>query len=160
LLFISLGNIITAPFNEEISQKVEHIITEGTVKYEVGFWKDAFISIKSEVQKILFYLSFLFLIFLLNFIPVAGNTLSFILGTVFSFYFNAFDFLDYPMTRKMLKFRQKLKITNSEKYITFGFGAAAFILMFLPIVNVFLKPVLVTAGTSLYYNKYYILNNN
>jgi CysZ protein len=102
-----------------------------------------------------FYLFFLFLIFLLNFIPLAGSAISAVLGTVFSFFYNALDYLDYPMTRKKMKFRQKLKVTRSGKLVTYGFGAAAFLMMFLPVVNVFMKPILVVAGTSLYYEKDY-----
>jgi CysZ protein len=155
LLFITLGNLITAPFNEEISQRVEEIVTGGTVGHKMGFWEDAFISIKGEAQKLAFYLFFLFWIFLLNFIPAIGSFFSMILGTVFSFFYNALDFLDYPMTRKKMKFRQKLKVTRSGRLLTYGFGCVAFLLMFLPIVNVFMKPILVVAGTSLYYEKDY-----
>jgi len=155
LLFTILGNLITAPFNEEISQRVEEIVTGGTVGHKMGFLEDAFISIKGEAQKLAFYLFFLFWIFLLNFIPAIGSVFSMVIGTIFSFFYNSLDFLDYPMTRKKMKFRQKLKVTRSGKMITYGFGCTAFLLMFLPIVNVFMKPILVVAGTSLYYEKDY-----
>ena len=65
------------------------------------------------------------------------------------------DFLDYPMTRKKMRFRDKLKVTRKGKFITYGFGLTAFLLMFLPVVNVFMKPILVAAGTSLFYEKGY-----
>jgi CysZ protein len=93
------------------------------------------------------------LILLLNLIPLIGNVTSAIIGMVFSFFYNALDFLDYPMTRKKMKFRQKLRVTRSGRLLTYGFGCSAFLLMFLPIVNVFMKPILVVAGTSLYYEK-------
>ncbi len=155
LLFVILGGLITAPFNEEISQRVEEIVTNGAVGHKMGFWEDAYTSIKGELEKIVFYLVILFLIFLLNFVPVIGNVFSFVIGTIFSFFYNALDFLDMPMTRKKMKFKQKLNVTRSGKLLTYGFGAAAFLLMFLPIINVFMKPILVVAGTSLYYEKGY-----
>lgn len=155
LLFTILGNLVTAPFNEEISQRVEEIVAKDSASHKMGFWEDAYISIKGEAEKLLFYLFFLFLILLLNLIPVIGNVASAIIGTVFSFFYNALDFLDYPMTRKKMKFRQKLRVTRSGKLLTYGFGCTAFLLMFLPIVNVFMKPILVAAGTSLYYEKDY-----
>jgi CysZ protein len=155
LLFITLGNLVTAPFNEEISQRVEEIVTRGGVGHKMGFWEDAYVSIIGELEKIVFYLSILFVIFLLNFIPVIGNVTSAIIGTVFSFFYNALDFLDFPMTRKKMRFKDKLKVTRSGKLLTYGFGAAAFLMMFLPVVNVFMKPILVVAGTSLYYEKDY-----
>lgn len=154
LVFTILGNLITAPFNEEISQRVEEIVAKESL-HKMGFWEDAYISIKGEAEKLVFYLFFLFLIFLLNFIPVIGNIFSAVIGTIFSFYYNALDFLDYPMTRKKMRFKQKLKVTRSGKLLTYGFGCAAFLMMFLPVVNVFMKPILVVAGTSLYYEKGY-----
>ena len=155
LLFTILGNIITAPFNEEISQRVEEIVTNGRVVSKMGFWEDAYISIKGEVQKLLFYLVILLLIFSLNLIPIAGSVLSTIIGIIFSCFYNALDFLDFPMTRKKMRFRDKLKVTRQGKLVTYGFGLTAFLLMFLPVVNVFMKPILVAAGTSLFYEKGY-----
>lgn len=154
LLFTILGNIVTAPFNEEISQRVEEIVT-GRKEHEMGFWEDAYISIKGEVQKLLFYFSILFFIFLLNLVPVIGSVVSTVLGFIFSCFYNALDFLDYPMTRKKMRFRDKLKITRKGKLVTYGFGVTAFLMMFLPVVNVFMKPILVAAGTSLFYEKGY-----
>lgn len=154
-LFIILGGIITAPFNENISQIVEEKITGEKIITGIGFWKDTYLSIKGEVQKLFFYFSVLLVIFLLNFIPFIGNIVSAVLGIIFSFYFNALDFLDYPMQRKLMPFRKKLITTQRGGMLTYGFGAIAFLMMFLPIINVFMKPILVVAGTSLYYEKGY-----
>lgn len=155
LLFITIGNLVTAPFNEEISQRVEEIVTGGGVGHKMGFWEDAVTSIKGEAQKIAFYLSILLFIFAMNIIPVVGSVVSTIVGTVFSFFYNALDFLDFPMTRRKMRFRHKLKVVKEGGLITYGFGCAAFLMMFLPIVNVFMKPILVVAGTSLYYERGY-----
>lgn len=155
LLFTILGNLITAPFNEEISQRVEEIVSGDGVVHKMGFWEDAYISIKGEMQKLIFYIAILIFIFSLNLIPIAGTVLSTIIGIIFSCFYNALDFLDYPMTRKKMRFRDKLKITSKGKFITYGFGFTSFLLMFLPIVNVFMKPILVAAGTSLFYEKGY-----
>lgn len=154
-LFTILGGLITAPFNENISQYIEEKITNEKVITGIGFWKDTYLSIRGELQKLGFYFSILFVIFLLNFIPFVGNGVSVTLGAIFSCYFNALDFLDYPMQRKLMSFRQKLKVTQGGGMLTYGFGAIAFLMMFLPIINVFMKPILVVAGTSLYNEKNY-----
>jgi len=59
------------------------------------------------------------------------------------------------MQRKLMTFRQKLRVTQKGGMLTSGFGAIAFLMMFLPIVNVFMKPILVVAGTRLYWEKEY-----
>ena len=114
-------------------------------------------SIAAELKKIAFYLSFIIPLFLINFIPMIGSVISFVFGTGFSFFFNALDFMDYPLTRRMAGFREKLKVVNSKKMLSYGFGAMAFILTFIPVINVLVNPLLVVSGTSLFYkNKYNI----
>jgi CysZ protein len=152
-LFTILGGLITAPFNENISQVVEEEITNEKIITGTGFGKDTYLSIRGELQKLIFYFSILFIIFLLNFIPLIGETVSLILGILLSCFFNALDFLDYPMQRKLFTFKQKLRVTLKGGMLTFGFGAIAFLMMFLPIVNVFMKPILVVAGTRMYWEK-------
>lgn len=155
LLFVTLGGLINAPFEDRISRAVEKIITNTTYETNLGFWKENFMSIKAEFFKQAFYVSIIVPVFFLNFVPAVGSVLSTILGTTFSFFFNALDYLDYPMTRRFYKLRQKLSVVNSGGLLTYGFGAMAFLMMFLPIVNIFFKPVLVVAGTSLFYEKKY-----
>lgn len=159
LAFVTIGNLITAPFNENISRYTEMIITNKEIEYNLGFWKDAFLSVKAEGLKIIFYLSILIPIFLLNLLPVIGSVLSTSLGILFSFFFNALDFLDYPMTRKFYTLRKKINTVTSRKMLSMGFGCCVFFMMFVPIINVLLKPVCVTAGTALFFEKKYITEN-
>ncbi len=155
-LFVIFGGIISAPFNEKISGFIEENIYNKKVVNELPFIKEAAESIKAELKKILFYLSGIIPLFFINFIPMIGSVISFTGGLGFSFFFNALDYLDYPLTRRMKGFREKLKIVNSQKLLTYGFGAIAFILTFIPVINVFMKPILVAAGTSLFYEKEYL----
>lgn len=155
LLFSILGGIITAPFNENISQKVEEIVTGNPFENRLSFWQDAKFSIIAELQKLGFYFPIIFILFFVNFIPGAGSVISTAIGFIFSAYYNALDFLDYPMTRRMMKFKTKLKVVQNGSWLTYGFGSMAFLMMFLPIINVFMKPILVVAGTSLYFEKGY-----
>jgi CysZ protein len=152
-LFITIGGLINAPFAENISQMVEEIITESKYDNELSFWTDAWYSIKAEFVKLIFYFLIIIPIFFIGFIPMVGGVLATILGTLFSFFYNALDYLDYPMTRRFFRLKKKIKITHSGGLLTYGFGCMAFIMLFLPVVNVFFKPVLVVAGTSLFYEK-------
>lgn len=155
LAFVTLGSIITAPFNEKISRYVEGTVASNKIIYDVGFWKDSWLSIKAEALKIFFYLSILIPIFLLNLIPIIGSVLSTTLGLLFSFFYNSLDFLDYPMTRRFFTLRKKIEIVLSKKMLSLGFGCCVFLIMFLPLVNVLLKPICITAGTALFFEKKY-----
>jgi len=158
IAYTILGNIITAPFNEKISQLIERIITKRISNENVNFWKDTFLSTWSEIKKILFYCTVMIFIMLLSIIPLIGTFLTLILGLIFTTFFNAFDYIDYPLARKYLRLREKIRIIFSNLQLTFGFGISITILLLLPLINSFLKPIFVVSGTSLYFEKY-IKNN-
>ncbi|MEO8210951.1 MAG: EI24 domain-containing protein [bacterium] len=155
VLFIFFGGIISAPFNEKISKLIEEKVYKVNAGNELPFLKDAVESIKAELKKIIFYLSGIIPLVVINFIPMIGSVISLVVGTAFSFFFNALEYLDYPLTRRRAGFREKLKIVNSKKMLSYGFGAMGFILTFIPVVNVLMNPILVAAGTSLFYEKEY-----
>ncbi len=153
-VFLLLSGIVTAPFNEKISQISEEIITGETIKSDTGFFKDLYSSSKDELIKLSFYFLVIFIFFLIGFIPLIGGIFSAIFGFLFSVFFCALDFLDYPMARKLLPLRKKISIVSRGGMLTFGFGLTSFILMFIPFLNIFTKPLLVISGTLLYYNKF------
>lgn len=155
LIFSILGGLVTAPFNEKISQKVEEIVTGKPFESKLTFWQDARVSIFGELQKTAFYFPIIFVLFLMEFIPVIGTFVATPIGFIFSFFYNALDFMDYPLTRRLVPFKEKLRIVSKGGWLTYGFGTMAFLLMFLPVVNVFMKPILVAAGTSLFYERGY-----
>lgn len=153
ILFIIAGGILSSPFNEAISQKVEIISTGDLVSSSKGFFADLTISLRAELIKLSFLILVTLPLFLLGLVPVIG-ILFFSLATIFSMFFNTLDFVDYPLTRRGVKFKDKVKLILSNKPLTFGFGAIAFIITFIPGVNIILRPILVVAGTSLYFDKF------
>ena len=156
-MFIIFGGIVSAPFNEKISKHIEENLFHEKAGNSLPFFKDTAVSIIAELKKLLFYFSIIIPLLLIEFIPMIGAVITLVFGTGFSFFYNALDYMDYPLTRRMTGFRDKLKIVNSKKMLTYGFGAMAFLLTFIPVFNVFMNPILVAAGTSLFYEKKYNL---
>ncbi len=85
-----------------------------------------------------------------------GSTISIVLGMLVSVFFNALSFLDYPLDRHKLSFRHKIRIINSKSSLSYGFGATAFLLTFLPFINAIMKPILIAAGTMMIHEKDYV----
>lgn len=156
-IIIVLGGIISAPFNENISLIIEEKLTLKKSDYNPGFFRDTWLNILSELKKLSFYFIFIIIFFFIGLIPFIGGIISIILSVLFSFFFNALDFFDYPMTRRYLSLRQKIRITASKPFYTMGFGCAAFLIMFIPVVNVLLKPLCVVSGTAFLFEKGYFL---
>lgn len=158
-IIVVIGGIISAPFNENISLIIEEAITGRKSDYHPGFWMDTWYNILAELKKLGFYFSFLLVFFLIGFIPLIGEIISVVLSSVFSFFFNALDFFDYPMTRRYFTLSDKIKVTYAKPMYSMGFGCASFLIMFLPVVNVLMKPLCVVSGTAFYFEKEYNLLN-
>lgn len=156
-IIVIVGGIVSAPFNENISLIIEEGITGKKTDYHPGFWKDTWYNILAELKKLGFYFSFLLIFLLIGFIPLIGQIISVVLSSVFSFFFNALDYFDYPMTRKYFTLRDKIRVTYARPMYSLGFGCASFLIMFLPVVNVLLKPLCVVSGTAFYFEKEYDL---
>jgi len=152
-LFIIFGGLVSAPFDEFTSKYIEEKVYGVRNTLDLPLMKEIIMSLKEESKKLLFYFSVIIPLFAINFIPMIGSTVSLVVGTPFSAYFNALDFMDYPMNRSGMVFRQKLVLLNKRPSLTLGFGTIAFFMTFLPVLNVIMKPLLVVAGTSLYYEK-------
>jgi len=153
LAFVIFGGIISAPFNEQISIKVEEMISGHKFVNKNGFWKDAWLSIKAEIVKLAFYFAVIIPLFIIGFFPVIGAPVSTIFGFIFSAFYNALDFMDYPMTRDLFPLSRKIKVVKSKFMLSFGFGTAAFLILFLPVINALLKPILVISGTAIFFEK-------
>ncbi|MEO6693977.1 MAG: EI24 domain-containing protein [Ignavibacteria bacterium] len=153
--FVIFGGIIAAPFNEKISKYIEEKLFNKKIENSLSTIKDAMVSIKEELKKLAFYFSIMIPLILIDFIPMIGSVITLVFGSLFSFFYNALDYLDYPLTRRITKFRNKLKTVGSKRNLSLGFGCIAFILTLLPLINVLLNPILVVSGTRLFYERGY-----
>ncbi|MBW7856342.1 MAG: EI24 domain-containing protein [Ignavibacteria bacterium] len=153
LLFVIAGGLLCAPFNEAISQRVEKIKSGSLISSSKGFLSDVFSSIKSEVLKLSLLFSITVPLFLLGLLPFVGFIFAGA-ATIFSMLYNTLDFIDYPLARRNTGLKQKIKLVLSNKPLSLGFGATAFLITFLPGINIVLRPMLVVAGTSLYFDRF------
>ncbi len=131
-----IGNIITAPSNDFLSEKVENILTGRTF--------DEKIKLSAAIRDIVRVLGNLLKFFILSlvllipvslsqFIPAAGYVISTVLEFTVSCFFLGFQFLDYPLDRRKLSFMKKISICLKNFRITLGTGVASFLLSYIPV---------------------------
>jgi CysZ protein len=156
--FTVIGNLIAAPFNAVLSEKVEALetgrSTSGPFSWG-GAWRDARRAFKTELKKLVLLVLFFLPLLLLNLIPVLGQVLyaaGMFLYTAFAL---AFNFTDYAMERRLNGLLGRYRLLWSRKSLSVGFGSACFLLGLIPIVNLLLLPVCVTAGTLLYIREFH-----
>ncbi len=151
--FTLAANIIASPFNDALSAKTETLVRgrETSAPFSLpGIIRETGRTVLEEVKKIVFYLAAMACLLLLNLIPVAGQILYVILGTLLTITWLALEFLDYSLSRNQYRFGEKLKFIKLHIFPVFGFGLGVFVVLLIPVINLFLIPMAVVAATLLY----------
>lgn len=149
--FAIVTNLIAAPFNGLLSEKVEQM-KHGRAIQDEG-WKGLIAiiprTIQRELAKMAYYIPRLFLLLILSFIP-GVNVLAPILWFVFGAWMMAIQYCDYPMDNNKVSFRD-MKIRLAERRLTsLSFGAVIQFGMMIPLLNLVLMPAAVI-GATLYW---------
>ena len=96
-------------------------------------------------QLIFFVIVPLFLL-LINFVPLIGSLIYTILANLFVAWDMGFNYVSYPMSRKLIPFREQLRFGVKNKFRLIGFG----IPLMIPFFNLLFAPLFVVGGTLLY----------
>lgn len=86
----------------------------------------------------------------LNFIPVAGSVLYAVLSAMWAMWWVCAEYLSGPMARHLLPFRAVLRAMRARPFFAMGMGATLYVVLWVPVLNCFLVPLAVVAGTLLY----------
>lgn len=140
--------IISAPFNDALSEKVEEIITgkPGESFNLKRLFGDLARTIKVEIQKSVLFLGIPILLLLLNLIPMIGSLLYSTFTLIFGIWDLGFTYVDYPMSRKLISFSERMKFARKNKLALMGLGWVFII----PFFNIIFTAPMTIAGTLLY----------
>lgn len=86
----------------------------------------------------------------LNFIPVAGSVLYGVLSAAWAMWWVAAEYLSGPMARHLLPFKAVLTSMRARPWFALGMGATLYVVLWVPVLNCFLVPLAVVAGTLLF----------
>lgn len=153
LLYSISGSIITAPFNDPLSAKVEKLLTQvdSEEKFTVKLFLADIVRMALNVVKLLLLLLVFYVIILfINMIPVAGSIVYAILSFLGITFFLGFQFFDFPLERRRMVFRDKLRILWKLKFLTMGLGLGFFIISLIPVLGFLGLNLGAIAGTVLY----------
>jgi len=161
--FSILANLIAAPFNSFLSERVLHDLSPESLPQESSFtyiFRMIPASIKREFSKMFYYSSRIFILGMLTFIPVV-NIITPFLWVMFAAWIMSVQYIDYPADNQDISFmilRKKLK--KVPKSILLSFGATVSLFALIPIVNLLVMPAAVVGATLLWIdvNKSFDLN--
>lgn len=135
ILFVSL---IASPFNDLMSSRVERALLKGEYlsagESLQGLWQKIYFTLFNEIKKIMFIMiiSFLGLILSLFFPPIS---------LIFSSLLVAVSFIDYNWGRHDMKISSCIQSYKKAPFFYSLSGFSFFILISIPIINLFMIPV-------------------
>ena len=149
---LTAPNLLLAPLQDPLSEATEVRCGDFTAP---PFSASATVrGIVESLMHTLLRLAFMFLglavLFPLNLIPAAGSVLWVILSSVWSMFWIAAEHLSNPMARHLRPFGQVIRALRTRLPLALGFGATLYVLLWVPVLNFFLMPVAVVAGTLLF----------
>jgi CysZ protein len=146
-----LGLIIAPIFNERLSMKVE--VLSGRLKAEESM-HTAFVRIAhtifDEITKWFLYFLLMASLLPLWLIPIAGHIAWTVLSSIITFAFLGLEYMDYPMTRRNMRFTQRRHFCWANLSAVLGLGAAVTTCFLIPLVSFLMMPVGVVGGTLLF----------
>ncbi|MFW1678627.1 sulfate transporter CysZ [Pontibacter sp. JAM-7] len=146
--FSIFANLIAAPFNGFLSEKVEKRL-RGELVVDEGWQALLAIiprSIQRELAKLVYYLPRVLLLLIVSFIPVI-NIISPLLWLWFGAWMMAIQYCDYPMDNNNVSFRQMKVMLKQERLTAIGFGGLVQAGMLVPLLNLLIMPAAVVGAT-------------
>ena len=148
--FTVIANLIAAPFNGLLAEKVETLLTGKTpTSPGGGIMKDLIPSITSEIHKLLYFLLRAIPLLILFVIPVINIAAPF-LWIAFSAWFLFIEYADFPLGNRGLKFKQELQLLKRVRFTGLGFGGGATLMLAIPVINFVAMPAAVVGATIMW----------
>jgi CysZ protein len=153
LVYSITGSIISAPFNDFISARTERLITgaEDSEPFSPARLAGDVLRITGNLLRLMaLMILFNILILFLNLVPVAGYALYTALSWGAMFFFLGFQFFDFPLERRRMRFGNKLSVTWRHRFLTAGRGAGFFLITFVPVLGFLALNLAAVGATRLY----------
>ncbi len=153
LLAVVLSSVFAAPFNDALSERVEGLVT-GRPPPPFSWSRllgDVLATVTLEAVKWTVYLLVMGPLWLLSlWVPGVGQVLYAVFGFLFSAVYLAVDFVDYAAARAGWTLGARLGLLRRRPAAMLGFGTALWVLLFVPLLNLFFMPAAVAGGTLLF----------
>ncbi len=150
--FTTITNIIAAPFNALLSEKVEQ--TLGLPSNEAASGVKGFIAsipraIKREIYKFIKNLKWMLLLLILLLIP-GVNLISLLIGS----WLMAIQYLDYPADNHQMSYSDFLNSIRKKRLSALLFGLSVMLVSMIPFANLLVVPAAICSGTALWHRDF------
>ncbi|MDM8569595.1 sulfate transporter CysZ, partial [Thiotrichales bacterium HSG1] len=153
-IFIFFGNLISEPFNGELSKAVEKYITGSKVKVPSEPLFTAIINFfREKLEKSWYYLKLIMLLLIISLVPIV-NIISPILWFLLSAWIAALEFSDPVLSNHGYSVPEQRQLLAKKPMLTLGFGISVLVAMFIPVINFFVMPTAIAGSTYMYLQQF------
>ncbi len=150
--FTLVANLIAAPFNGFLSEKVEGVL-KGADSSPPFRWGELLAMVPRtlgrELRKLAYFLPRALGLLLLSLIPVL-NLLAPPLWLLFGAWMMAVQYIDYPADNHKLDWNQMMDWLRERRWNSLGFGAVTYAGLLIPGLNLLIMPAAVAGATLLW----------
>ncbi|MFS1522516.1 sulfate transporter CysZ [Microbulbifer sp. 2304DJ12-6] len=148
-LFGVITNIIAAPFNGLLAEKVEALLT-GKAPPSEPLLSMVWRTLGRELRKLGYFIVWGLVIFLIA--TVTSWTVIFpaVLTALWGAWCMAIQYVDYPLDNHQRPFYELKRILRRRKLTSLAFGGTVMLAKMVPILNIFVMPAAVAGGTALW----------
>lgn len=153
--FITIANIIAAPFNSFLAEKIEFHLT-GQERKGLSFiktLKDTPRIMGRQFSILGYYLPRAILLFILFFIPIV-QLIAPILWFLFHAWLMTLQFVDYPTDNQRIPIKNVQERLNEKRLLSYTFGGSTLFLSMIPILNFFVMPAAVAGATKMWVEEF------
>ncbi|MGI9317744.1 MAG: sulfate transporter CysZ [bacterium] len=147
--FTVVANLIAAPFNSLLSQRVEMLLSDQENAESIPMQSVSSLvgrTLWSELRKILYQLNWLIGLVLISIIP-GVNLIAPFAWAYFGVWMLSIEYADYPMGNHGLYFAEVKKTLKQDKMGAMGLGSGIMLLTLVPGLNFLAMPTGVIGGT-------------
>ena len=147
--FTTLANLVSAPFNSFLAEKVEFYLTGKKIPERslLEITKDVPRVIGRQLAIIGYYLPRAVLLLILFFIPII-QLVAGILWFVFNAWVMSLQYLDYPTDNHQIPLSDVKAWMGRNRLLALGFGTGVLLISMIPILNFFIVPAAVAGATQ------------
>lgn len=154
-VFAQFGVLLGSPWYGQLSEQLEKIETGQIEFVEVGFLSDLGRAISFEIEKLALLIAIGLPLLIVQFIPGLGTGISMVGGISLTALLAGLDFLDAPLERRRLKFRNKLGWVVRNLPASASFSGMCLFLVSIPLLNLITIPLCVAGGTLFFCDRIY-----
>ncbi|MEN8213971.1 MAG: sulfate transporter CysZ, partial [Pseudomonadota bacterium] len=144
--FTLLANLIAAPFNDLLAERVEIHLSDEKPRQELTLLGSIAPAIGSELVKSGYFLTRGVPLLLLFLVPGINLVAPFTWGA-FSVWMLANEYVEYPLGNNEIFFKRQRMILKKRRFTSLGFGGGVMLLMMVPVINLMIMPAAVAGAT-------------